>query len=408
MGIQGQVSLLFKSKEIGFDDIIYVMEHLHSERRWLQITSRAWPKVTVNASLLGYKFLGGASFHPANGIYLICTALANHNIDVLVICDPPTCHHSKRAHHQRVGKKEKIRLQLMLRRMKLACLRGMIEQVTHEIRKLKKADCRMLENICKGCDGNEHCFLAAEGVSSCNTCKASICRICTWNDSNENNTPPVCFECKRYNIACEDEQLTEQEMRQYLKEHAVNVPAVATYADVLKLFQQYNNDSHDIFAEDIQHIRYPILPAASLNSCDESSNKILRLSDRVEVHQIGFIFQTNEYTGRPNVVARSVLGIIHFFASLSIIQQRKVGEKLSFRHGVPLNLLNMAENARIHTSKHLTKWALCHATDCATPDIMNGKLQVGFFEDDVCVIIDQTDQHSGGAASASSSSEGEL
>ncbi len=27
-------------------------------------------------------------------------------------------------------------------------------------------------NICKGCDGNEHCFLAAEGVSLCNTCKA--------------------------------------------------------------------------------------------------------------------------------------------------------------------------------------------------------------------------------------------
>ena len=31
MGIQGQVSLLFKSKEIGFDDIIYLMEHLHSD-----------------------------------------------------------------------------------------------------------------------------------------------------------------------------------------------------------------------------------------------------------------------------------------------------------------------------------------------------------------------------------------
>lgn len=158
---------------------------------------------------------------------------------------------------------------------------------------------------------------------------------------------------------------------------------------MLKLFQQYNDDSHDIFAEDIQHIRYPILPAASLNSCDESSNKILRLSDRVEVHQIELIFRTNEYTGRPNLDARSVLGVIHFSASLSIIQQRKVGEKLSFRHAVPLNLLNMAENARIHTSKYLTKRALHHATDCATPDIMNGKLQVGFFEDDVCVIIDQ-------------------
>jgi len=112
----------------------------------LQITSRAWPKVTVDASLLGYKFLGGANFHPANGIYLICAALANHNIDVLAICDPPTRHHSKRAHHQRAGKKEKILLLLVLHLMELARFQddnGMIKQVTREIRKLEKADCQM-------------------------------------------------------------------------------------------------------------------------------------------------------------------------------------------------------------------------------------------------------------------------
>ena len=62
---------------------------------------------------------------------------------------------------------------------------------------------------------------------------------------------------------------------------------------------------------------------------------------------------------------------------------------MSFKRAVLLPLLNTAENARIHTSKCLTEQALCHATGCATPDIMKGKLQGGCFEDNMHVIIEQ-------------------
>ncbi len=89
MGIQGQVSLLFKLKEIGFDYIIYLMKHHHAEQHRFQMTLCAQPKVTLNASLLGYNILG-TSLLPANGIYLICAAFSNCNIDVLIICDSPT------------------------------------------------------------------------------------------------------------------------------------------------------------------------------------------------------------------------------------------------------------------------------------------------------------------------------
>ena len=130
-------------------------------------------------------------------------------------------------------------------------------------------------NIYKDCDGNKHSCLAAEGGSFCNTCKASLCRFCIWVDCDEDGSPSLCFECKRYNIAGKGEQQTEQEMWQYLKEHAANVPAVASYADVLTLFKQYNEEAHDIFWEGIQHICYPLLHAALLNSFHESSTKIL-------------------------------------------------------------------------------------------------------------------------------------
>ena len=110
MGIQGQAALLFKSKEVGLDDIVYVIEQLHAERQRHQLTIRACPKVTVDSSLLAYNFLE-TSLHPSDGVILICRVLANRNIDVSIISDPPTRHHSKRAHHQRVGKKEKARTQ---------------------------------------------------------------------------------------------------------------------------------------------------------------------------------------------------------------------------------------------------------------------------------------------------------
>ena len=92
MGIQGQAALLFKSKVIGLDDIVYVIEQLHAERRRSQYTIRARPKVTVDSSLIAYKFLE-TNLHPSDGVIHICRALANRNIDVLIICDPPTRHH---------------------------------------------------------------------------------------------------------------------------------------------------------------------------------------------------------------------------------------------------------------------------------------------------------------------------
>jgi hypothetical protein len=144
MGIQSQASLLFKSKEIEFDNIVYIIEHRHAERRRQQIISRARPTVTIDASLIGYKYLG-TSLHPSDGVFFICSALANRNIDVLIMCDPPTRHHSKRAHHQRVGKKEKDRLKLMLCRLELSCAGDdaeRIRQITDEIRKLEKGESR--------------------------------------------------------------------------------------------------------------------------------------------------------------------------------------------------------------------------------------------------------------------------
>jgi hypothetical protein len=90
---------------------------------------------------------------------------------------------------------------------------------------------------CKGYNGQPHSFLQAEGVSSCRSRKTILCRFCFWKVSEEDGSQLMCFECKRYNLAGEDDQKTEQKMRDFLKMKRVNVPTAATYTQVLQLFQ---------------------------------------------------------------------------------------------------------------------------------------------------------------------------
>ncbi len=101
---------------------MYVIKQCHAERITSTphlTTTLVQPKVTIDASFIGYKFLG-YSLHPSDLFHIICRELANRSIDVLIICDPPTRHHSKQAHHQQVGIKEKDKHKLMLCRMELS------------------------------------------------------------------------------------------------------------------------------------------------------------------------------------------------------------------------------------------------------------------------------------------------
>ena len=57
---------------------------------------------------------------------------------------------------------------------------------------------------CKGCVGQCHSFLEAEGdTTTCSVCKATLCRFCIWSSSrgDDDNSGAMCFECKRYSIA---------------------------------------------------------------------------------------------------------------------------------------------------------------------------------------------------------------
>lgn len=105
-------------------------------------------------------------------------------------------------------------------------------------------------------------------------------------------------------------------MRAFLKGHAINVPVAATYAEVLRLYQQYDEDEHSIFSEDISTFRYPLL-------------HIIECIKTVLMEKIG------EFVSTMDIDAASVLGFVHLMVSLTNIQPREKGEMLSYKSMVP-------------------------------------------------------------------------
>ncbi len=145
-------------------------------------------------------------------------------------------------------------------------------------------------------------------MSSCIECKSSLCRFCVWTQTEESGSrqSTFCLDCERHSLGVregEGKQLTEQEMCAFLKARAVNVTAGTTYAEVLKLFNHYDEDKDAMFTEDIASVRYPVLSTSSLNTMHESYNIIKRLKT-VEMKKIGDLISDLE------VDALSVLGLV--------------------------------------------------------------------------------------------------
>mmetsp|Transcript_31597 Transcript_31597/g.76339 ORF Transcript_31597/g.76339 Transcript_31597/m.76339 type:complete len:98 (-) Transcript_31597:58-351(-) len=61
MGINGQNSILWKSSEVPFDNIIYLLEQIHQRRVRNHHTPRSHPTISLDVSLLGHNFLGTKS-----------------------------------------------------------------------------------------------------------------------------------------------------------------------------------------------------------------------------------------------------------------------------------------------------------------------------------------------------------
>ena len=233
---------------------------------------------------------------------------------------------------------------------------------------------------CKGCSGISHPFLAAEGSFTCGSCEATLCQFCFMREADEEHlegTRLLCLECMRGAISGMTEGEDEAEMRAFLAEKGQAVPARATYLQVLDLFEKAEAGEFDIFEDDIKNVKFPILATSALHPSQPDFERI----KEVPVHEMERLIVDS------NIPMAVVTDLLHILASLTRVEARKKGEKLTYRHVLPSNVIKMAENARVHTGERLCKRGLRHALDDGTPDILNAKLTLARHGSHVCIII---------------------
>ena len=157
MAISGCTSILWRSKDLSFDTITYLIQ-IWFERRRTKLPSgstRARPKVVIDANLVAYGHLSKKSpIMPDGAVEIIARAFSEKGIDVSIVCDHPTKRHpSKRATCERQGKRIKAGFKRIHASMELQSLlalpeesrdRNQIKELQKTIRKCENAENRSL------------------------------------------------------------------------------------------------------------------------------------------------------------------------------------------------------------------------------------------------------------------------
>ena len=121
---------------------------------------------------------------------------------------------------------------------------------------------------CNGYCTKPHLFLEAEGTFPCEICRQITCRFCHMREDEEDGMDGsrlICLSCARSSISGTTQEEDEAEMRAYLCKKGQTVPAAATYIEVLSLFKKAEAGEFDFFQDDIQKVKYPLLPASALH-----------------------------------------------------------------------------------------------------------------------------------------------
>ena len=84
----------------------------------------------------------------------------------------------------------------------------------------------------------------------------------------------------------------------------------------------------------------------------------------------------------------AIADLIHILALLTGVQPRQKGERMSYKHALPSNVVNMASTFCVHTGERLCKRGLRHALDNGTSDIFLASITLAKHYGKSCVIID--------------------
>ena len=151
MAIAGQDKITWRSRDLAFDLIVFLLQILFDRRRSKLPGDRRRPKVAIDANLVAYKHVGRKSpVMPDAAVAIIARSFSEKGIDVVIYCDHPTERHpSKRASCDRQSKREKAGIKLIKARMELRSVlstQHLEEKDADSVDNLQKK-IRSLENV---------------------------------------------------------------------------------------------------------------------------------------------------------------------------------------------------------------------------------------------------------------------
>ena len=142
----------------------------------------------------------------------------------------------------------------------------------------------------------------------------------------------------------------------------------ATYEEVQTLYEQKENGIHDHFEVQIKgDVTMPILPTKALHT---SQNDFTRLK-KVKVFDMEQLV-----LDKDKISLSTACAFIHILASFSSIDACPKGQKLSYKYAMPKNVIQMANQCRIHDGHRLCSRAIRHSQDRGTPDVLLADLTV--------------------------------
>lgn len=141
MGIQSARLVLYKSSPLNLSQLYAVLEDRQKESS-SQTSHDRRPSVDIDASLIGHRLLY-TSCGSAGNVYGLACAISEAGIDVTIVGEVPTRHHSKRVAAKRRAACERARLECHRLRKDLAAMLQQEERPPqNEIKDIEKENCQ--------------------------------------------------------------------------------------------------------------------------------------------------------------------------------------------------------------------------------------------------------------------------
>ena len=230
-------------------------------------------------------------------------------------------------------------------------------------------------------NNNKHNFLSfCEGEFVCGRCEIKYCKFCLYEYKKRSF---ISIRCKK-DTASNTMLPTEKEMRKKLIAAGTDVPNAATYVNVVDLYEDSIESgalSLPNYATNNDNVKFPLEPSSVF---DVRQNVLENVSESKTM--IDF----NHFIHDDNISALHKSKLVSIMASLVDLPEIESAEKKigdGWKSIIPVPVINIANNSRIHDGERLCKRAIRHSMDVASPAMLESTVTACTYKNHTAIRI---------------------